>query len=147
MEKAKAPATVVEPMQVIGTGGCHCGRVRFEVMARADIVVPRCNCPICRKWGHLLVWRSPLTRLQGSGRARHPPLQQRGWGTISCSHCGIKSFHVPGSRSDRYNVNARCLDLSTVRTMTALLVGGRNWEQVYLTRPPEGFPDEEDGAV
>lgn len=26
------------------TGGCHCGRVRFEVMAPAQIEVGNCNC-------------------------------------------------------------------------------------------------------
>ena len=34
-------------------GGCHCGRVRFEVSAPADIKVTRCNCSVCRMTGHL----------------------------------------------------------------------------------------------
>ncbi len=28
-------------------GGCHCGRVRFEVMAPAQIEVGDCNCSMC----------------------------------------------------------------------------------------------------
>ena len=34
-------------------GGCHCGRVRFEVLAPAVINVSQCNCSICSKSGHL----------------------------------------------------------------------------------------------
>ena len=30
-------------------GGCHCGRVRFEVEAPAQIEVAECNCSICSK--------------------------------------------------------------------------------------------------
>ena len=35
----------------IHTGGCHCGRVRFEVAAPDDIDVTDCNCSICRMTG------------------------------------------------------------------------------------------------
>ena len=38
-------------------GGCHCGRVRFEVDAPAVIEALDCNCSICRMSGflHLIV--------------------------------------------------------------------------------------------
>ncbi len=35
------------------TGGCHCGRVRFEVIAPAKLQVSDCNCSICSKAGYL----------------------------------------------------------------------------------------------
>jgi hypothetical protein len=35
------------------TGGCHCGRVRFEVIAPAKLQVLECNCSICSKAGYL----------------------------------------------------------------------------------------------
>ena len=35
------------------SGGCHCGRVRFEVQAPAEIEVLDCNCSICTKTGYL----------------------------------------------------------------------------------------------
>ena len=34
------------------TGGCHCGRVRFEVSGQIERVLD-CNCSICRKKGFL----------------------------------------------------------------------------------------------
>ena len=41
------------------TGGCHCGRVRFEVTAPEHLELTRCNCSICRMTGflHLIVPR------------------------------------------------------------------------------------------
>jgi len=30
----------------IHKGGCHCGKVRFEVTAPKDIAVTKCNCSI-----------------------------------------------------------------------------------------------------
>ena len=34
-------------------GGCHCGRVRFDVLAPEVITVSQCNCSICSKSGYL----------------------------------------------------------------------------------------------
>ncbi|XP_036152173.1 centromere protein V isoform X1 [Myotis myotis] len=31
------------------TGGCHCGAVRFEVWASADLHIFDCNCSVCKK--------------------------------------------------------------------------------------------------
>lgn len=50
-------------------GGCHCGRVRFEVTGPADLEVNECNCSICRMSGYLhLIVRASDFRLQ-IGRA------------------------------------------------------------------------------
>ena len=42
---------------VVHRGGCHCGRVRFEVDAPARVQALDCNCSICRMTGflHLIV--------------------------------------------------------------------------------------------
>jgi hypothetical protein len=115
------------------TGGCHCGRVRFEVTASARIEVSECNCSICGKTGylHLMVPRSRFKLLSGedalttyrfnTGTAKH----------LFCSVCGIKSFYVPRSHPDGYSVNARCLDDGTVEAMTVEKIDGKNWEQHY----------------
>ena len=38
-------------------GGCHCGRVRFEVDAPAELSIDECNCSMCSRFGyqHLIV--------------------------------------------------------------------------------------------
>lgn len=93
-------------------GGCHCGRVRFEVEAPVRLDVLDCNCSICRMTGylHLIVPASRFRLREGdaalvdyrfnTGTARHR----------FCGHCGIKSFYVPRSHPDGFSVNARCLD-------------------------------------
>jgi hypothetical protein len=112
-------------------GGCHCGRVRFEVLAPAEIDASECNCSICSKTGfvHLIVPKSRFKLLQGSehlstytfntGVARH----------LFCQACGIKSFYVPRSNPDGYSVNVRCLDSSTVKGVNLSQFDGQNWER------------------
>ncbi len=48
-------------------GGCHCGRVRFQVTAPARLNVADCNCSICAKSGylHLIVGKDEFVLLSG----------------------------------------------------------------------------------
>ena len=112
-------------------GGCHCGRVRFEVDAPASIAADRCNCSICRKSGflHLLVAAADFRLLSGqdslttytfnTGVAQHH----------FCRHCGVKSFYVPRSHPDGISVNVNCLDEGTIASITETPFDGANWEQ------------------
>jgi hypothetical protein len=112
-------------------GGCHCGRVKFEVEAPAEIDVVECNCSICSKTGflHLIVPQSRFKLLQGAeslstytfntGIAKH----------LFCQVCGIKSFYVPRSNPDGYSVNARCLEGNTITKMNVRQFEGRRWEE------------------
>jgi len=113
------------------SGGCHCGRVRFEVIAPADLAVSDCNCSICAKSGylHLIVPADRFKLTQGrealttysfnTGVAKHH----------FCSVCGIKSFYVPRSHPDGISVNARCIDSDTVTSMSVTAFDGRDWEK------------------
>jgi hypothetical protein len=119
-------------------GGCHCGRIRFEVDAPARLEVTACNCSICSKSGflHLMVASSCFRLLGGeeflstytfnTGVAKH----------LFCSVCGVKSFYVPRSHPDGYSVNARCLDGGTVEKLIVAPepFNGRAWEKQF----PEG---------
>lgn len=112
------------------TGGCHCGRVRFEVDAPARIEALECNCSLCAMSGylHLIVPAARFRLLRGddvlttytfnTGVARHR----------FCSVCGIKSFYVPRSNPDGIDVNVRCLDPSTIEAVALSPFDGRNWE-------------------
>jgi hypothetical protein len=128
---------------ILHTGGCHCGRVRFEVDAPAELTASECNCSICAKSGylHLIVPRSRFRLLQGSeslttytfntGTAKH----------LFCSVCGVKSFYVPRSHPDGYSVNVHCLDPSTIERIEIKPFNGLEWEKQY----PEGrgkLPDD-----
>ena len=115
----------------IHKGGCHCGRIRFEVEAPEDLEVNECNCSICRMSGHLhlIVRKENFTLLSGrdditsyqfnTGVAEH----------YFCANCGVKSFYIPRSNPDGYSVNARCLDPGTVRSLSIDTFDGRNWEE------------------
>ncbi len=112
------------------SGGCHCGRVAFEVDAPEEIEVTDCNCSICGRAGylHLVVPKSRFFLLRGedglttytfnTGVAKH----------LFCKVCGVKSFYVPRSHPDGVSVNARCLEPGTVKRMTVRPFDGRNWE-------------------
>ena len=118
---------------IVHRGGCHCGRVRFEVLAPARLQVAECNCSICTKAGflHLIVPAERFTLIQGretlqsyrfnTGRAEH----------LFCRICGVKSFYVPRSHPDGFSVNARCLDDATVESMNVTAIDGRHWERAF----------------
>ncbi len=120
----------VAPDPVTHHGGCHCGAVRFEVLAPARLVVHECNCSICAmtSFQHLIVPGARFRLLQGrdslteytfnTGQARH----------LFCRRCGVKSFYVPRSNPDGFSVNARCLDAGTIEMLTVEDFDGRNWE-------------------
>ena len=118
------------------TGGCHCGRVRFEVMAPAQIEVGDCNCSMCSKTGylHLLVQKERFKLLSGKDALTNYQFNTKTAQHLFCANCGIKSFYVPRSHPDGYSVNARCLDEGTVTGMSFRKIDGRNWEKHY----PEG---------
>ena len=100
-------------------GGCHCGRVAFEVDAPATLDVLECKCSICRMTGflHLIVPAARFRLLRGAedlteyrfntGVAKHR----------FCRVCGVKSFYVPRSHPDGIDVNARCLAPDTIAAL------------------------------
>ena len=61
------------------TGGCHCGAVRFEVLAPEEIEAKECNCSICRKAGylHLIVDKERFRLVQRPGQDHDLQLQYR----------------------------------------------------------------------
>lgn len=115
----------------IHKGGCHCGRVRFEVDAPAEIEATDCNCSICRMSGflHLIVREDEFRLLQGeeslstytfnTGAAKHH----------FCSSCGVKSFYVPRSHPDGVSVNVHCIDEGSIENLLVTPFDGQNWEQ------------------
>ena len=115
------------------TGGCHCGRVRFEVTAPAHLEVSACNCSMCSKTGylHLIVPRSQFRIVAGEAALTSYEFNTKTAKHLFCAVCGIKSFYVPRSHPDGYSVNARCLDEGTVRGMTIVETDGRNWEKTW----------------
>ena len=113
------------------SGGCHCGRVRFEVEAPAEIEATECNCSICSKAGylHLIVAQSAFRLLQGADSLETYTFNTGAAKHKFCKHCGVKSFYIPRSHPDGISVNVRCLESETIEKVTVTPFDGRNWEQ------------------
>ncbi len=127
----------------ISRGGCHCGRIAFEVDGRPERVT-ECNCSICAKKGYLhgIVPRERFRMLTppenlatytfNTGVARHH----------FCPICGVAPFYVPRSDPDKVGVNARCLDGIDPARLAIGRFDGRNWETAIVGwRAKRGEPD------
>ena len=113
-------------------GGCHCGRVAYEVDGNLERV-SQCNCSICTKkaYLHWIVPRAQFRLLTpeaqlatytfNTGVAKHH----------FCPVCGVASFYIPRSDPDKVDVNARCLDGVDVSRLQVSSFDGRNWEEAY----------------
>lgn len=110
-------------------GGCHCGRVRFQVTTGRTEVL-ECNCSVCRMKGflHLIVPPEQFVLEQGeeslttytfnTGVAKHR----------FCSVCGVQPFYRPRSHPDQVSVNGRCLDGDALSGFERRPFDGANWE-------------------
>lgn len=111
-------------------GGCHCGKVRFEVLAPEVLEVMDCNCSICTKKQnkHIIVPEKNFKLLQGgdaltvytfgTGVAKH----------TFCKFCGVQSFYSPRSNPDGKGIAVHCLDSGTVKEVRIHTFDGQNWE-------------------
>jgi len=121
------------PDLVTHRGGCHCGRVRFEVSAPADIDVEDCNCSICTMFAylHLIVPAERFRLLSGAADLTTYTFNTGAAKHLFCRHCGTKSFYVPRSHPDGYSVNVRCIAPDTIASMNVHRLDGSNWERAY----------------
>jgi hypothetical protein len=118
-------------------GGCHCGRVRFEVEATLERVVA-CNCSICTRKGylHLIVPRERFHLLRGADDLATYRFGTRVAQHHFCRHCGVASFYVPRSHPDAIDVNVRCLDDVDLDALAPVPFDGRRWEASIATLEP-----------
>jgi hypothetical protein len=110
-------------------GGCHCGRIAFDVEGEIGQVI-QCNCSICSKRGYLL-WFAPRDKLRlgtpeadlatytfNKHRIKHH----------FCPNCGCAPF---GTGADSKGapmaaVNVRCLDGVDLGTLKVVPYDGRS---------------------
>lgn len=112
------------------SGGCHCGRVRFEVRGEPRELLD-CNCSVCARKGYLhwiverrdfrllTPWEALAEYRFGTRTARH----------LFCPVCGVHSFYVPRSHPEGYSVNARCVDGLDPSALPSRAFDGRDWER------------------
>lgn len=94
-------------------GGCHCGKVRYELDADITSVIA-CNCSMCGKAGTLLAFapESAFQLKSGSEVLRDYQFNRHIIHHLFCGECGIKSFArgVGRDGSPTVAINVRCLD-------------------------------------
>jgi len=110
------------------SGGCHCGKVRFEVDVES-LEALACNCTICEKKGflHAIVTRDKFRLIAGGDELAAYRYGTRTARHLFCRHCGIHSFYIPRSHPDGVDVNVRCLDGDT-SVFAVRPFDGRAWE-------------------
>jgi len=110
-------------------GGCHCGRVAYEVEGPVE-GVSECNCSICGKKAYLhwivprerfrllTPWEDLATYTFNTHTAKHH----------FCPRCGIASFYIARSDPDKIDVNLRCVEGVDPGAFPPARFDGRNWE-------------------
>jgi hypothetical protein len=96
------------------SGGCHCGKVRYEVKIDLGSPVIACNCSMCGRSGTLLAFvpATQFTLQAGQDVLTDYLFHKRHIHHLFCRVCGIKPF-ARGTGSDggeTIAVNVRCLD-------------------------------------
>ena len=94
-------------------GGCHCGKVRYEVTTDLGRVIS-CNCSICSRKGHLLtfVGEDAFKLLSGADATTDYQFNKHVIHHLFCSTCGISSYGWGTGKDGKkmFSINARCLD-------------------------------------
>jgi hypothetical protein len=117
-------------------GGCHCGRIRYRVVADLDEVLV-CNCSICGKKGflHLIVPCDRFELTSGEGETTTYRFNTGVAQHLFCRTCGIHSYYVPRSDPDKVDVNVRCLHDVDLASIQPKPFDGRHWEEAIQARP------------
>lgn len=107
---------------MIYQGGCHCGKISFEVEGEFDSVM-ECNCSICSQKGSLLwfVERSKLKLLTPEDTLSTYTFNTHNIKHRFCSHCGCGPFAEaihPATQKPTAAINVRSLrniDLTAIK--------------------------------
>ena len=111
-------------------GGCHCGRVRFEIDAEIGTILD-CNCSICAKKGflHLIVDPQQVRMLSPADAVSLYQFNTKTAKHYFCPVCGISAYYIPRSHPDKIDVNVRCLEGVELESLTVVPFNGREWEK------------------
>ena len=102
------------------SGGCHCGRNRFEIDGEIPEKLTRCTCTFCRTHGNLYAYFQPAQfRMTDATSDATYRWQTKKVGQHFCSACGCfiysdsPAFERDGSwdgKTPRYGINDRLFD-------------------------------------
>jgi len=109
-------------------GGCHCGKVAYEVEGEIAQAFS-CNCSMCTRRGSLL-WFTPRDKfrlLTGENELTTYTFNKHVIQHRFCKHCGIQSFAFGKDRqgNEMAAVNLRCLEDFEFDKLPVTQVNGR----------------------
>ncbi|MGE0174207.1 MAG: GFA family protein [Oligoflexales bacterium] len=110
------------------TGGCHCGKVSFEIEAEIEKVMS-CNCSICSKRGYLLTFvpAAKFKLLKGADVLSDYQFNKKVVHHKFCKNCGVGSFGqgtAPNGEAT-YAINVRCVEGIELDKLTVKQVDGK----------------------
>jgi len=113
------------------TGGCQCGKVRYQVELELGEVIA-CNCSRCGRLGSLLAFAPAAHFKLESGQEDVTEFQfnRHLIKHYFCSTCGIQSFAMgtrPSDGAAMAAVNVRCLDDVEADSLPVKKVDGRKF--------------------
>jgi hypothetical protein len=95
------------------SGGCHCGKVRYQVTMDLGKVIS-CNCSMCGRKGTLLSFAhvDSFALQQGEGEMTSYKFNKMVIDHLFCSTCGVTSFARGKNKEGQpiVAINTRCLD-------------------------------------
>jgi hypothetical protein len=111
-------------------GGCHCGKVRYEVALDLSKPVIACNCSMCGRSGSLLsfVPAADFTLKAGDDALRDYQFNKHVIHHVFCTTCGIKPFargQAPDG-SPTVAINVRCIDDVDLDALTVKQFDGKS---------------------
>lgn len=111
------------------SGGCQCGKVRYEVKMDLSAPVISCNCSMCGRSGTLLsfVPAEQFTLLSGEENLTDYQFGKKHIHHLFCNICGVKPFaRGAGPQGPVVAVNTRCLDGVTIEELKVTSHDGKN---------------------
>jgi hypothetical protein len=112
------------------TGGCQCGKVRYQVQADLSGPIISCNCSMCGRSGTLLTFvpATQFTLLSGEDALGDYQFNKHVIHHLFCKTCGIKSFARGKDKTggDTVAINARCLDGVDLQKLNIVQFDGRS---------------------
>jgi len=111
------------------SGGCHCGRVRYQVKLDLSRPVLACNCSMCGRTGTLLAFvpAADFTLEAGEDVVTDYQFNKHVIHHLFCSVCGIKSFaRGMGKNGPTVAINTRCLDDVDIAALNVTTVDGKS---------------------
>lgn len=95
------------------TGGCQCGKVRYEVELEIGKAVS-CNCSRCGRLGSLLAFapKAAFKLTAGEDATTEYQFNEHVIHHLFCSTCGIQSYSwgTGPDGTEMVAINVRCLD-------------------------------------